>query len=482
MDFRTTSLAELADSVHRKEISARELTALALERIETLNPTYNAFVAVDGDRALAEAAAVDERIANGGRPGGSGSGSSPTQALPLAGIPLAVKDNHDAVGYRSTFGAPVLADAPPATADSPFVARLRAAGCVVVGKTNMPDFAWTGNTTNALFGPTSNPFDPTHGAGGSSGGAAAALAAGMVPLATGSDGGGSIRIPSAVCGLSGMKPSLGRVPGGGPNPPGWLDLSTNGPMARRIADVATALDVVVGPDPSDLRSLPRPEASWLAALHGAHVPVRVIWAPTLGYADVDREILDICRGAVDVLASLGAEVIEVETVFDSDPVSDFLTVMGVCQLRTMRPFMGHPRWEEVDPVLRAIVDAAQSTTAEELVQVFDRFHRMNLTLIDLFHEARILVTPTCAGVVPLAGEGVGTANGVPTPNWAQFTYPFNMTRSPAATVCAGLNSDGLPVGLQLVGPQHGDLVVLRTAAALEAGLLAARGSELLAPV
>ena len=183
-----------------------------------------------------------------------------------------------------------------------------------------------------------------------------------------------------------------------------------------------------------------------------------------------------------VLASLGAEVTEVDTVFDTDPVGDFLTVMGVCQLRTMRPFMDHPRWEEVDPILRAIVDAARFTSAEELVGVFDRFHRMNLTLIDLFHEARILVTPTCAGGVPLVGQGEGTTNGVPTPNWAQFTYPFNMTRSPAATVCAGLNRAGLPVGLQLVGPQHGDLVVLRTAAALEAGLLADRGHELLALV
>ena len=204
MDFRTTSLADLAQAVRTRQISARELTTHALERIDTLNPTYNAFVAVDGERALAEAAAVDEVTAKGGDPGA------------LAGIPLAVKDNHDAVGYRSTFGSPVLADAPAATADSPFVARLRGAGCVVVGKTNTPEFAWCGNTTNAVFGPTINPWDPAlgHGPGGSSGGSAAALAAGMVPLATGSDGGGSIRIPSACCGLSGMKPSLGRVAGG----------------------------------------------------------------------------------------------------------------------------------------------------------------------------------------------------------------------------------------------------------------------------
>jgi aspartyl-tRNA(Asn)/glutamyl-tRNA(Gln) amidotransferase subunit A len=156
--------------------------------------------------------------------------------------------------------------------------------------------------------------------------------------------------------------------------------------------------------------------------------------------------------------------------------------MGVCQLRTMRPFMGHPRWEEIDPVLRAIVDAAQSTTAEQLVQIFDRFHLMNLALVGLFHRARILVTPTCSGLAPPIGTGQSEVNGVMTPAWVQTTYPFNMTRSPVATVCAGLGTNGLPVGLQIVGPQHADLVVLRTAAALETALTAARGFDLLAPV
>ena len=458
MDFRTTSVEELSRLVRARSISARELTQAALDNIEALNPTYNAFVAVDAERVLSEAAALDETIAQGADPG------------PLAGIPLAVKDTHDALGYRTTNGSPMLADAPPAEHDSQFVARLRAAGCVVVGKTNTPEFAWSANTTNAVFGATANPFNPAHGAGGSSGGAAAALAAGMVPLATGSDGGGSIRIPSSVCGLSGMKPSLGRVPGGGIAPPGWLDLSTNGPMARRIHDVVTALNVAVGPDPTDLRALPRPEASWLDALNDPHVPVRIAWAPTLGYADVDAEVMALCERAVGTLESLGAEVTVIDTVFDEDPVGDFLTLMGVCQLRTMRPFMSHPRWEESDPILRAIIDAAEATSAEDLVRLFDRFHAMNLRLVELFHSARILVTPTCAGVAPLKGEGSGTINGTPNANWVQLTYPFNMTRSPAASVCVGLQSDGLPVGLQLVGPQHGDLVVLRTAAALEAAL------------
>jgi aspartyl-tRNA(Asn)/glutamyl-tRNA(Gln) amidotransferase subunit A len=458
VDFRTSSLDALAHAVRTKEISARELTETSLERIERLDPTYNAFVAVDAERALAEADAVDVRIAAGHDPG------------PLAGIPLGVKDLQDAIGYVTTHGSALFADDPPATTDSPFVARLRAAGCVVVGKTNTPEFGWMGNTTNAIFGPSRNPFDTSRGPGGSSGGAAAALAAGMVPLATGSDGGGSIRIPSACCGLSGMKPSLGRVPGGGASPPGWLGLSTGGPMARRIADVARALDVTVGPDPTDLQSLPRPEASWLAALDDPHVPVRVTYAPTLGFATVDAEVANVCAGAVSVLESLGAEVTVLDTVFDADPVSDFLTLTATATLRTLRPYLGHPRWEEVHPVLRHFVDQAQSTTGEEILQIFDRFHLMNLRLVELFRTSRILVTPTCSAIAPFADEIESTVNGERTANWVQFTYPFNMTKSPAATVQAGTSSGGLPIGIQLIGPQHGDLVVLRTAAALEAAL------------
>jgi aspartyl-tRNA(Asn)/glutamyl-tRNA(Gln) amidotransferase subunit A len=458
IDFRTTSLAELTRSVRTKEISARELTQGALDRIHRLDPAYNAFVAVDEDRALNEADGIDTRIAAGADPG------------PLAGIPIGIKDLQNAIGYTTTYGSALHADDPPATADDPFVARMRAAGCVIVGKTNTPEFGFMGNTTNSIFGPSLNPFHPGRGPGGSSGGSAAALAAGMVPLATGSDGGGSIRIPSACCGLSGMKPSLGRVPAGGPNPPGWIDLSTNGPMARRIADVTRALDVAVGPDPTDLRALPRPEANWLAALEDPHVPVKIAYAPTLGYATVDAEVAAACERAVEVLASLGADVVMLDSVFDDDPVGDFLTVTGAATLRTLRPFMDHPRWEEVHPVLRHYVDDARSITAEDLLKVYDNFHYMNLRLVELFHSCRILVTPTCSALAPLADDMVSPVNGVNTPEWVQFTYPFNMTRSPAATVPVALSSEGLPIGLQLVGPQHGDLVVLRTAAALEAAI------------
>ena len=466
IDFRTTSLDQLARSVRSKEVSARELTEAALTRIERLDPLYNAFVAVDGDRALRDAAGLDARIAGGHDPG------------PLAGIPLGVKDLQRADGYRTTYGSVLHADDPPAEADDPFVARMRAAGCIVVGKTNTPEFGFMGNTANALFGLSRNPFDATRGPGGSSGGSSAALAAGMVPLATGSDGGGSIRIPSACCGLSGIKPSLGRVPLGGPTPPGWPDFSTNGPMAIRMADVALALEIAVGPDPTDLRALPRPEASWRAAVEDPHVPVQIAFSPTLGYATVDREVAAACRRAVEVLESLGADVVEVDEVFDADPVGDFLTVTAAATLRTLRPYFGHPRWEDVHPVLRQSVEAAQSTMAEEVFLAYDRFHAMNLRLVELFRKCRILVTPTCSGTAPYAGEMTGPVNGEATVSWIQFTYPFNMTRSPAASVCVGTDSEGLPIGLQLVGPQHGDLVVLRAAAALEAAL----GLATLAPV
>ncbi len=459
MDFRTASVVGLASQVRNGEVAAAELVDHALERIAVENPTINAFVAVDEERARAAAAAVDGQVAAGRDPG------------PLAGIPLGVKDLEDAAGFVTTHGSAAFSQDPPASRDSALVARLVAAGCVVVGKTNTPELGWKADTDNGVFGPTRNPWNPDHTPGGSSGGSAAAIAAGMVPLATGSDGGGSIRIPSSCCGLSGMKASLGRVPSGGDQAPDWQNLSTRGPMARRLADVVAALEVVVGPDPTDLRSLPRPEASWLAALDDPRPPRRVAWSPTLGYADIDAEVLDLCRRAVDRLADLGCEVVEVDTVWDEDPVGPWLTLSGVYNLRTYRSVLGTPAFDLVDPILQMVIEGAAKTSALEMVHAEDTCHALNLRLVDLFHDVRLLATPTVAAAPPpRALEGAAMINGTSDFNWVKMTYGFNLTRSPAATVCVGLTSDGLPVGLQLVGPQHGDLVVLRSAAALEQAL------------
>jgi Asp-tRNA(Asn)/Glu-tRNA(Gln) amidotransferase A subunit family amidase len=467
MDFRTTTPSKLAARVRAREISARELTEAALARIEELNPAVNAFVAVDGDRAIREAAAVDDTIARGGEAG------------PLAGVPIGVKDLDDAAGYPTSHGSPLFADAGPAAVDSPLVARLRAAGCVVVGKTNTPEYGWTSNTDNALFGQTHNPWQLDHSPGGSSGGTAAALASGMVPLATGSDGGGSIRIPASCCGLSGFKPSLGRVPAGGIDPPGWIDFSTKGAMTRRLADLVPLLDVTIGPDPTDLRSLPAPGASWVDLVSAEALPRRVAWSPTLGYAPLDDEVRALCEGALRTLESLGIEVVPVDRVFAVDPLEGWMRLTNVCLLRSMQDYRDDPAWEKVHPVLASLVERAHSVTALEVVDVFDECHRMNLALVELFESADLLVTPTVAGLPPaIAGGGIGLINGEPNANWVRFTYPFNMTRSPAATLCAGLAPGGLPVGLQLVGPQHRDALVLRTAVALEDAI----GFSELAPI
>jgi aspartyl-tRNA(Asn)/glutamyl-tRNA(Gln) amidotransferase subunit A len=370
----------------------------------------------------------------------------------------------------TTQGSALFAGGPEATADSPLVDRLRAAGCVVLGKTNTPELGWKADTANVVFGATHNPWSLARSAGGSSGGSAAAVAAGMVPLAPGSDGGGSIRIPSAACALSGMKPSLGRVPGGGLRAPGWQHLTTKGVMARQIRDVVLALDAVIGPDPTDLRSLPMPEASWCRSLDTVHPPRRVGWSPTLGYAPVDDEVLAVCEKAIGVLAELGTDVVEVPSLFDTDPIESWLPLASGYNLRTLAPYRDSPEWEGVDEGLRAMVEwAEQELTVAAMVRAEDAGHECNLRLVDLFHDVSLLLTPTIAAQLPDVG-GVGTINGEPDPNWVRFTYPFNLTRSPAGTVCAGFTGDGMPVGLHVVGPQHADVAVLRLLAVLEDAL------------
>src|SRR5581483_2377769 len=237
-------LAELASAVRERRVSATELVRSALERIERHNGALNAVVALRPDEALDEARVLDERVARGEDPG------------PLAGLPFLVKDMEDVAGMRTTFGSLLFADAPAAAADGLVPRRLRAAGAIPLGKTNLPEFAFAGFTDNRLFGPTRNPWNADWSPGGSSGGSAAALAAGMVPIATATDGGGSIRIPSALCGLVGLKPTNGVI---GRDPiPDWIDLSTFGPIASTVADVRLLLEVEAGPVPGDPTALPHP--------------------------------------------------------------------------------------------------------------------------------------------------------------------------------------------------------------------------------
>jgi aspartyl-tRNA(Asn)/glutamyl-tRNA(Gln) amidotransferase subunit A len=453
-DFRSENVIDLAQRVASRQVSARELVTVALDRIDAVNGDINAFVAVDGEAALLQADRIDERIAAG------------EDAGPLAGIPIGVKDLEDAAGFVTTHGSLLHGDDAPAGADSVFVQRLRQAGCVVLGKTNTPEMGCKSDTVNKLFGATVNPWNTGRTAGGSSGGSAAAVASGMVPLATASDGGGSIRIPAAICGLTGFKASLGRVPSGGEEAPGWAELSSKGPLARTAAETAAVLDCTIGPEPTDLRSLPMPEVSWSDAVAHPGVPRRVVWAPTLGYSPVDPEVLAICEAAVRRLEAAGAEVIEEPSVFPVDPVRPWLVLTGSSNLRTVGHLHGTPDWDRLDPVVQSSAEWARRLSGTDVVEAHDAAHVLNLTLVRLFREATYLLTPTVAAQSP-APDAFGVLDGRPDPNWVRFTYPFNLTRSPAGTVCAGFTADGMPVGLQVVGGQHADVSVLRGLALFE---------------
>ncbi len=457
MDFRTTTVTELVAQLEARSVSARELTEHALARIDALNPSLNAFVALDAEAALAAATDIDEHRVRGDAVG------------PLGGIPIGVKDLEDVAGFVTSFGSALHAGDAPASVDATQVARLRAAGCVILGKTNTPEHGWTSETINEPFGATRNPWSVARSPGGSSGGTAAAIAAGLVPLATGSDGGGSIRIPAALCGLSVFKPSAGRVPNGGRRAPGSGLLGVKAPMATQIRDVALALDTVVGPDPLDPFSLPAPAAPWAPQLPPpgqVPAPARVLWAPTMGY-EVDAEVLAVCRAAVARLEDQGTEVIEIGSPFSDDPLMSFLTIWSVMQLRLLGHHHGTPAWKSIDPGLREQLEFARDHLGpDSFPRALDDCYRYSAEVEECLARAPLLLCPTVAGQTPVSGHP-GTVDGVESLVWVRFTYGFNMTRHPAGSVNAGFTADGMPVGLQVVGRHRQDVEVLTAMAAIE---------------
>ena len=319
---------ETAAAVKGGEVSPRELVEDALARIADRNESLNCFVTVDPELALAQADVIARRLKAGEEVG------------PLAGVPIGVKDLEDAEGFVTTCGDPARRDRGPASGDSVHVGRLRAAGAIVVGKTNTPAYGFQSETDNLLFGPTRNPWAPGRTCGGSSGGSGAAVASGIVALCTGSDGGGSIRIPSAACGISGFKPTNGVVPNGDADAPTWGPFSTRGPMARTFAEVAYALDAVAGYSARDLMSFDL-GGSFVDAVGQASLDgVRIIWSPTLGTATPDPAIVAVCERALRGLEQHGARVVEtVESVFEEPPVRAWIVARGggIAAYRDDRP-------------------------------------------------------------------------------------------------------------------------------------------------
>ena len=449
---------EIAGAVRARKVSAREVTRAALERVAQRNPALNAFVYLDGEGALARADAIDAAIARGEDPG------------PFAGVPIGVKDLAMVEGMPHTNGSRAYAGN-VAKRDSVEVARLRAAGVVILGKTNTPEFGYKGFTENRLFGATGNPWNPELTPGGSSGGSASAVGAGMVPVCTGSDGGGSIRIPSSFCGCYGLKPSAGRIPLANDGYPTWSTHSCVGPIARSVRDAARYLDIAAGPHPDDLHSLDAPAGGYEEAVLGAPPALqRIAWSRDLGYATVDPEVATIAEAAARRLAqAIGAELVEANPGF-TEPIQTWLFI-GAPGDVVLVDGMTEAQREVLEPGFRAFTELARDFTAAQYAQALQERHALNRTVNAFLAEHTILLTPTVAappfakeGPPPtvIAGKEVGGAGFIP------FTYPFNLTGHPGASVPAGRDSNGMPVGLQIIGPKFNDRLILQVSAAYEA--------------
>jgi Asp-tRNA(Asn)/Glu-tRNA(Gln) amidotransferase A subunit family amidase len=444
-------LEELANAVRERRASAEELVRTSLERIELLNPALGAVIAVR-ERAIDDARAIDERISAGDDPG------------PLAGVPLLVKDMEDVEGMPSTYGSLVFADAPAAVADGLIPRRLKAAGAIVVGKTNQPEFAFAGYTDNLLYGVTRNPWNLEASPGGSSGGSAAAMAAGLAPIATATDGGGSIRIPASWSGLVGLKPTngvIGRAP-----IPNWIDLSTFGPLGQSVADVRLLLELEAGPVPGDPSALPEPLPT-----HGS-MPSRALAAPRLvdfgPLPSLVQALFDGVVAAFERDLRVPVEPIEPSSIFRAGNVSeDWLVTCAIEHVHHFGWDFCEANLERFSPVFRGVVEFARGRSLADYLAVRRRRFEYVRELDELLGDDAVLLTPTnCFSWIRADGTHPETGKVGDGPD-AFNTDPQNMTGHPAMNVPAGVSDDGVPFGLEITAPRFRDGMALAVAEAWE---------------
>ena len=454
-----SSAREQAAAVRRREVSARELLDLHLARIAERNPQLNAIVSLDEERARAGATAADELLASGADVG------------PLHGLPFAFKDTHDVAGWRTTYGSPFFVDHIPA-ADALVVERVRRAGVVVIGKTNVPEFAAGSHTFNTVFGTTLNPVDPSRSAGGSSGGAACALASGMVPLADGSDMGGSLRNPASFCGVVGLRPSLGRVPQW-PLDNQWETTSVAGPMARNVGDLALLLSVMAGPDPRAPQALGDPGSAFAPPVAGSLSGLRVALSVDLGGAfEIDPEVATVVESSAAVFSGAGASVAAAHPVLaEADEV-----------FRTLRAWHFHASYadllaEHPDAFKASLADNIRDgvlLTGEDVSRAYRQRTALSERMRLFFQDHDVLVLPVSqVPPFPTNREYPTEINGRPMEtylDWMRSCYLITVTGCPAVSVPFGQTSDGLPVGIQVVAPHGADRFLLEVAAAVEGSI------------
>lgn len=443
---------ELAAAYRTGEISPVQATRDALAAIERHQDTVNAFVLIDPDGALAAAAESEKRWRAG------------TPLGPADGIPTSLKDIVLTVGWPTLRGSTLIEADQPWTQDSPPVARLREAGCVFLGKTTTPEFAWKGMTDSIRHGVTGNPWGAHWSSGGSSGGSATAVGLGMGCWSVGTDGGGSVRIPASFTGTVALKPTHGLVPHYPPSPFGTL--SHAGPMTRTVRDAAVMLDLLTGFDARDWIAMPTPAGSYLDGLDGGVAGLRIALSTDLGHGrnhpDVERAVVE----AAGVLAAAGAVVTEVDPGFD-DPVEAFHTLWFAGCAGVLA---GYPQdaIDRIDPQLRDAVLRGRELSAADYLDAtavrMDLGHRMGM----LHTEYDLLLTPTMPIPAPEAGPGTRENAGAALwTSWTPYTYPFNLTGQPALSVPCGFTADERPIGLQIVGARHADALVLRAGQAYQ---------------
>ncbi|MBI2706116.1 MAG: amidase [Actinobacteria bacterium] len=432
---------ELAQAVRDKRVSPLELVVESLRRIEERDGELNAVIALRADQALEDAA------------------NSPCTG-PLAGLPLLVKDLADVGGMRTTLGSHLHADRANASADDAVIARLRAAGAIVVGKTNTPAYGHTAVTTNPVFGPTRNPWNTAKSPGGSSGGSAAALAAGLAPLATSTDGGGSVRIPASLCGMVGYKPTIGAV--GRTGAPRWMTFSTNGCTNSSVADVVSEAQVIFGPTMGDLCTLP-PGAISLDPAQ----PVRALACRTLR-ADVDAPIAEAFDAALAAIVDeIGVPVDVIDSPFPEGSLTTWFLIAAAELAQSLAPY--RDRWDEFEPSLLLMLEIGEGVTASEYISRQRELYEWCQTLDELLGDDAVLLTPTVNALAwPAEGPMPARAGSTDDPSIAVNTPEFNGTGHPGVSVPMGIGPDGVPLGLQIIGPRWRDGHALGLAAAFEA--------------
>ncbi len=449
--------AETARLIRARECTAREAAEKALGLIAKLNDALNAFTYTDPELALAAADAVDAALSQGREPG------------LLAGVPFGVKDLDDCAGMPTGRGSLWYRDAAPAARDSIHVRRLRAAGAVPLGKTAVPEFGSLPYTDNRTTGVTRNPWNPARTPGGSSGGSAAAVAAGMVPFATASDGGGSTRTPASFCGLVGHKASFGRIPDARGSR--YSQTAAPGCLATTVADAALLLDVMAGPSPHDRTALPAPPVSYLSAIESLDVRgMRVAWSPDLGFAGVEPEVESITRSAAEALIDAAGLILVNRPVGLTDINSVKLQLESLDRWVGLGPGLWPELAAELSPEVRREFARSERMTLREFAHVLDRRAEIEGSLAALFSDIDVLLTPTVA-MPAFSAEGPAPAVVQGVPGGLLAAVPFaplaNLWGTPAISVPAGVTVGGLPVGLHIAGRHHDDATVLRLARLLE---------------